>query len=237
MASSPANRHTLGDRLAALRDPELRVRYVQHELRRLSPEEVVELLALASGRASLRSRPHPELFLALTVALSDLPDIRAQVRQAAANRGQAEVLQLLQRPDPENAPVRKTPERGGRPLTLGERKALARRNDRDLIARALRDPHPDVIAILLGNPTVTEDDIVRMCARRPLEEATVRVVFRHTKWIVRYRVRRALALNPNTPLDVSLPLAPQLTASDRRLVASSEELASELRAACRTSLQ
>ena len=55
----------------------------------------------------------------------------------------------------------------GRPLTLGERKSLARRPDRAMLDRLLHDPHPDVIRRLLRNPRLTEDDVVRLAARRP----------------------------------------------------------------------
>ena len=54
----------------------------------------------------------------------------------------------------------------GRPLTLGERKSLARTHDRSLIQRVVRDPHPDVIRILLDNPSLTEEDVGRVCAQR-----------------------------------------------------------------------
>jgi hypothetical protein len=115
---------------------------------------------------------------------------------------------------------------------LGERKAIARKNDRDLITRVLRDPHPDVIRIVLGNPAVTEDDVVRLCARRPVAGDVLREVFRSTRWIVRYRVRKAIVLNPHAPLDVALSLAAHLTAPDAKLVVESHELAEPLREAC-----
>src|SRR5207237_1853542 len=46
----------------------------------------------------------------------------------------------------------------GRALTLGERKALARSSRRELVAHLVRDPHPDVVRILLDNPVMTERD-------------------------------------------------------------------------------
>ena len=55
----------------------------------------------------------------------------------------------------------------GRPLTLGERKSLAKKPDRDLLERLLADPHPDFIRGVLRNPRLTEDDVVRFVARVP----------------------------------------------------------------------
>lgn len=52
-----------------------------------------------------------------------------------------------------------------RPLTLGERKALARTHRRDKLLLMIRDPHPAVVAIVLDNPHVTEQDVVKMALR------------------------------------------------------------------------
>ena len=89
-----------------------------------------------------------------------------------------------------------------------------------------------MIGILLGNPSITEDDVVRLCARRPIAPEVLRTVFRSPRWIVRYQVLATIAMNPYAPSDVALPLALQLTAQDARRVAASPELAPELRRVC-----
>ncbi len=86
-----------------------------------------------------------------------------------------------------------------RPLSLGERKSLARTSDRMLLARALRDPHPDVVQILLLNPGLTEDSVIRIAARRPTPPETQCTITRDPRWAYRPRVRAALAQNPATP--------------------------------------
>ncbi|MDZ4697388.1 MAG: hypothetical protein SGI86_19790 [Deltaproteobacteria bacterium] len=86
-----------------------------------------------------------------------------------------------------------------RPLSLGERKSLARTSDRMLLARALRDPHPHVVQILLLNPGLTEDNVIRMAARRPTLPETQCTITRDSRWAYRPRVRAALAQNPATP--------------------------------------
>jgi hypothetical protein len=53
-----------------------------------------------------------------------------------------------------SAPRALTP--GTRPLTLGERKSLARSWDRNVLTRLLIDPNHDVVALLLQNPRITE---------------------------------------------------------------------------------
>ncbi len=237
--SSPAEQaEALARRVAALADLEMRVAYVRHELARLDPAELADLLLLVATRAETRDKPHLELLLAVSLALEGFPSDgkkRAAVA-VAAERGLTCVVDLLADAGPqhEEQVAQKVPDFGaGRPLTLGERKALARRNDRDLIARVLRDPHPDVIRILLGNPSLTERDVVRLCARRPVSPETIRQVFRSAKWIARYEVRRAIVLNPHTPLGISMQLCRLLTRQDARRVAESAELHPDLRASCR----
>jgi hypothetical protein len=122
-----------------------------------------------------------------------------------------------------------------RQLALGERKSLARRTERDIIVRAIHDPQPSVIRILLGNPALTESDVLRLCSKRPIPPEVLREVFRSWRWIVRYDVKMAIILNPNTPLDVSLHLVPHLKAQDLRRVATSPDLPQDLYKACQRS--
>ena len=133
---------------------------------------------------------------------------------------------------------RRIPDFGrGRPLTLGERKSLARTHDRELIQRVVRDPHPDVIRILLDNPSLTEEDVVRVCATRPNDPNVLQTVYRHRRWVVRYRPRNAILRNPDTPLDTALLLAPLLRRGELKEAAASPELAPALRLSCRSMLE
>jgi len=173
----------------------------------------------------------------MSLALADdaCKGLREAVRSVLEARQQPGLAQALQRdPVAEEAETQRIPDFGkGRTLTLGERKSLARRNDREMLARVLRDPHPDVIRILLGNPGLTESDLVRLCARRPVSTEVLREVFKSPRWIVRYQIKLTLALNPYTPLDVALQLTPHLKGQDLRRVASAQDLNDDLREACR----
>ena len=140
--------------------------------------------------------------------------------------------------DPPAEDKRRVPDFGrGRPLTLGERKSLARTHDRSLIQRVVRDPHPDVVRILLDNPSLTEEDVVRVCAARPNHPAVLQTVYRHRRWVVRYRPRNAIVRNPDTPLDTALLLAPLLRKGELKEAATSSELAPPLRLSCKAILE
>jgi len=98
----------------------------------------------------------------------------------------------------------------GRPLTLGERKSLARTNRREDILLLIRDPHPAVVSILLGNPHVTESDVVRIAAARPAVPDSLAKIAAHPRWSVRHGVKRALVMNPSTPLADAIRIATTL---------------------------
>jgi hypothetical protein len=120
----------------------------------------------------------------------------------------------------------------GRPLTLGERKSLARRPDRETMQRLLADPHPAVIHRLLRNPRVLEDDVVRLAARRPGRSDVLAEIARSTKWVHRPRVRMALVMNPATPLEMAARIVGLLLRPELQLVAGSPGVPAPVRAVC-----
>jgi hypothetical protein len=119
----------------------------------------------------------------------------------------------------------------GRPLTLGERKALARRPDREMMKRLLADPHPDVIRRCLRNPRMTEDDLIPLAARRPGRGEVLAEIAR-SHWVHRSRVRLTLVLNPATPLEIAVRIAGLLLKPELDMVARSPRVPGALRAVC-----
>ncbi|HEY8431617.1 MAG TPA: hypothetical protein VIL20_24725 [Sandaracinaceae bacterium] len=234
-----AKARALARSLESIADPSIRVRYVRSVIEAMRPADAAELVTVAVSGAEARDGSQGALLLALCLALADedAVPVRDAIVRAALERGHHATASLLSparaaREAAEDEPA--VPDFGtGRPLTLGERKALARRRDRQLLARVLHDPHPDVIRILLTNPALTEDDVLRLCARRPVPPEVLREVFRSTRWIVRYRVRRAIVQNPFAPIDVALQLAVHLDAPDARAIATAGDLSPAVRDACR----
>lgn len=235
MALGPADFDALARSLTAITDQALRVSYVRHGLLNGGPEHAAALFVLAMDNSRTVRGIHGELLQTLSLALADeaCDALRDQVR-ALLETGERPELGLMLKRDvaDEDPDTQRVPDFGkGRHVSLGERKSLARCQDRELIARCLRDPHPTVVRILLANPIVTETDVVRMCARRPASTVVLREVFRSCRWMIRYQVKLALALNPYTPLDVALQLAPFLQAQDARRLLASHDLRDELRSA------
>jgi hypothetical protein len=237
MASAQTDLEALSRSVSSIADDALRASFVRHTLLAKPPEQVADLFTVAMSLAESREPAPKRLLQAISLALADeaCDQLREAVGAVLVLRQQWVLARALQRVQvEEDADTQRIPDFGkGRPVTLGERKSLARRNDRALLARCLRDPHPHVMRILLANPAVTEDDVVRLCARRPASTEVMREVFRSARWIVRYQVKTALALNPYTPVDVSLQLAPHLKLQDLRRVVAASELREDLREACR----
>lgn len=227
-------------RLPGIRDAGMAAAYVRKRLYDLPCGDVAEILMLTVSGAEVRDPRHMGLLQTLSLALApaDCDPLREAVAAELRTRDQ-HLLALSMDPraegdDAEDPAAQRIPDFGnGRPLSLGERKSLARRNDRDLIDRVLRDPHPDVITILLGNPALTETNVVRLCARRPVNGSVLREVFRNARWIVRYQVKLTILLNPHAPVDICLQLAPMMTHQDLQRVMGAPDLRSPLREACR----
>jgi hypothetical protein len=95
-------------------------------------------------------------------------------------------------------------------VTLGERKSMARKMDLDLLERLAKDADPSVIRIMLANPRLTEPLVLRMVALRPHREGVLCEFGRQAKWLNKAQVRRALVLNPYTPVRLGMMVSPLL---------------------------
>ena len=231
----------LVQRIRVIVDPVLRRRAVVTILTTSEPAVVVtaadDLVRTAVGRDD------PALSGALTAliqACADLDyDTRARLYALARARDAVHLTRVLldaspATADPGQVARQLAPERPlrqrSRPLTLGERKSLARTSQREVITQLLRDPHPDVVAILVGNPHLTERDVVTMAASRPAVPASLTLIADHPRWSVRAAVRRALAFNPHTPVHVAVRVVTTLRPGDWRDLDSDPGLGPELRA-------
>ncbi len=211
-------------------------------LRGTAAPEVVSLLhALLHASRRFTGPPYAEAIEALASTLGDPValgyDVRSTLYAAAKEASMPEIARLFfaaQNPgathddDAEKSTERIVIPRG-KPLTLGERKSLARGGRRDLLAHLMRDPDADVIRILLENPRVTERDVVWITARRPSTAEILRRVF-ESRWLARYAVKRALVMNPYTPSDLAVRLIATLVEPDLRAVAADANLAPPIRA-------
>ena len=220
--------------IAGIASPPLRVSFLRSVLQGMPLELVAEALDEVALQSDQGVGPAKDVLVSL-VTLAQQPDVAASVRvlRSVATRKPLYGLSRFLPPIDErhmgsvHTPgerkgterERRVPDYGkGRALTLGERKALARRPERKMLDRLLADPHPMVIRHVLRNPVTTEDDVVRLASRRPIAGEILREVAADTRWGHRPRVRMAVVLNPHCPLDLGLSLVQLLRPSELRVM-------------------
>jgi hypothetical protein len=237
VASAEEQTEQLARRITSIVDAHVRTAYLRHVLLAMPAGEVADLLTVARAHAEARNPRHTTLLETLSLALAhdSCVGLRSSVAALLTARDQPSLARsLCQERTAEEHDALRVPDFGmGRPVTLGERKSLARRHDRAWIARVIRDPDPQVMRILLQNPRLIESDVLRLCARRPVASDALRKVFQCPRWIVRYPIKVALALNPYTPLDIALQLVPLLHEQDIKRLLEASDLPDELHAACK----
>jgi len=228
----------------SLVDPALRVSYLRDFMATADLTDLAYALDALCARSEQAEEPAREVLLSVVDALNapTAKDLVQRLREEAAGRSLLALERLVRQPlgrvvETDGKPVdpreERLPDYGrGRPLTLGERKSLARRPDRSMMDRLFGDPHPDVIRGLLRNPKVTEDDVVRLAARRPGRAEILAEVARSPKWVHRGRVRLALLLNPSTPPELAVPITGLLVRQELKLVAEATLVPDAVRALC-----
>jgi hypothetical protein len=226
----------------SLADGGLRAEYVASVVRSWDVRVLAATLDEVCERAEQASPEAREALLAVVDALNTqgMETLVQRLREETAS-GSLLALDRLIRPPagggrpPAGTPTSraKVPDDGkGRPLTLGERKSLARRPDREMMQRLLADPHPAVIHRLLRNPRVLEDDVVRLAAKRPGRSDVLAEIARSTKWVHRRRVRMALVMNPATPPEMAARIVGLLMRPELELVSRSPAVPAPVRAVC-----
>lgn len=234
--------HLVGH-LKAIRDARMRALALIAALREGDPAAWVDELAGILARTQTVDDADAQLAVQCLAHAAADPALdyaaRKALYEAAAARGHHAVARMFLAASPPAAPAAQlerqlAPERpvepAGRPLTLGERKSLARTHDREEIAMMLRDPHPAVVAILLDNPHVTETDILKIASRRPAAPDALAKVAAHPRWSVRHAVKRALVMNPSTPLAEAIRIATTLRPQELAELARDPLLPAPLRA-------
>ena len=226
-------------RLAAVPEVPMRVALWRECFDREPPEIVHGLVALVLTGMRQRDADARLAYQALLAFIDSLRGVeyppRRALYEAARLAEDMEVCQLFltaprarQATEAELRPQAITA--GDRELTLGERRALARKPDRASLLKLLYDPDPGVVDNLLRNPYLTEGDVLRVASRRPIAGPSLRAVFRHPRWGRSPAVHEALIYNPYTPTDIALGLLALLDQSTLRAVSHEPSVALAIRA-------
>jgi hypothetical protein len=94
-----------------------------------------------------------------------------------------------------------------------------------------------VVKNLLQNPRLTEDDVLRMAARRPPYREVLAEIARHPGWSQRPRIRVAIVMNPGTPPELAVPLLVLLIRPELAQVLGAPAVPALVRAAAKDLLE
>jgi hypothetical protein len=237
MEAAAARANALVRATLALSDAGLRAGYVAGLARAWPLPPFARTLDILCQRAEQADDRARETLFAVVDALNEPPmaECVQRLREQAIGESLLALERLLRSPTPSQHAASQSEDeshsRGAKVLTLGERKFLARRPDREMIKRLLGDPHPDVIRRCLRNPRMTEDDVVPLAAKRPGRAEVLAEVAR-SPWLHRPRVRMALVLNPATPPEIASRIAGLLLRPELQVVARSPAVPAGVRALC-----
>jgi hypothetical protein len=208
--------------LGGITDPELRLHRFGEHLRGQAPEEVAWTIGLLWDRVAAGDRRVQAICLGILDfnRLARILDAdRLTAVQATLRREEDSSAELLAPdaghpgdPGDDAAPRPKEP--------VGFRISLARRPARRLLDRLLFDPDARVVRTVLGNPQLTEADVVKLAASRRANPGVLQVIAQDDRWIARYPVKVALANNPTTPARVVVALLPYLLRQDLQALAA-----------------
>lgn len=202
--------------------PEFAMRSMKldHWISRTPHSDLLPLLEALLIEVRRRNPQAMQVYLPL-IRLLDTPRYRQEHNprflREAENRSMIEVFYLFLDPPPHLPWVEEEeglpPELKDR--TLGERKSLARKlRDPNKLLQFIRESDPQVLRILLKNPGLKEDALIRFIAHRPISASILDVIWEEPHWLARARIQRALVLNPYTLPRISLKFLPLLTTPD-----------------------
>jgi len=218
----------LDEKIAHVLEAGIRTRLVREALLSRTPEDAYALAAgilhrspPARGSAVdlLRDALYSTLLARAEAGGEALPyGFRAELYRAAHEAEDEPVMRILR----SSAPMERANDTALRlpkeieDIPLGRRRALAKASDKDLLDLLALDCDPTVIANLLRNPKITEEDVVRLAARRPIAASSLLAVYECPRWSRNPRVRVALARNPYAPVDVAIQALGTIPLADLR---------------------
>src|SRR5262245_28188817 len=111
-------------------------------------------------------------------------------------------------------------------VTMGvaEKVKLALRGNQDARLILIRDSNKLIRRCVLQNPRLTDGEVAAVAGNRSSDDELLRVIAENREWSRNYEVRKALALNPKTPLMLALRFVATLLERDLRIIARSKNV-------------
>lgn len=121
-------------------------------------------------------------------------------------------------------------------LPVAERMKRAMLGTREERFILIRDTNRLIATCVLSSPKLTTTDVESFARMSNVAEDVLRIIGGSRAWVKRYQVASALALNPKTPLAISLGLVSRLVERDVKAIVRDRNMPDPLRAAARRAL-
>ncbi len=118
-------------------------------------------------------------------------------------------------------------------LSVAERMKRAMLGTREERFILIRDTNRLVAAAVLSSPKITQVDIESIAKMANVSDEVLRIIGTSRAWVKQYSVAAALALNPKTPIAVSLPLVSRLVERDIKTIVRDRNMPEPVRLAAR----
>lgn len=206
--------------LANLPELEMRVAALSEALKSRPPREVAWWIDQLMRGALWGKEAEVDAMMAcshwlIRAQIDDHYELIKSVFECAYHDERRAILAILRDPPPHQKLIKgraiAPPDlKLGREITLGERRALARGNQRAIIEKLLRDPNRLVVEQLLKNPNLHEADVIYIASNRPNIPEVLHEIALHKIWFLRQSVRHTLVMNPYAGTGLALKLLPTL---------------------------
>ncbi|MBI5560453.1 MAG: hypothetical protein HY883_04200 [Deltaproteobacteria bacterium] len=121
-------------------------------------------------------------------------------------------------------------------MTVAEKIKLALLGNKEAREILIKDSNKMVSFTVLGNPHITEDEIIKLTASTSTSDELLRLVVRNKEWLKSYHIRKNLIYNPKTPMKTSLRIIPDLNERDLEKLAKSKNVPSVIASSARKAL-
>lgn len=202
-------------------DPIMRANYIAEKLALMNEETIIHILRLIFVRASKRIYGYRE-FLEGGIDADKIKEKIGKFKfsrlyHLARKNNFQDIVTLFSMVPPERPAVgdeEMFQVYGEAEKTIGERRFSARSTNILLLDKIGYDINPLVIKQLLLNPRMTEENVVKIAARRPNYTEVLKEIYNNKKWISQYNVKLAIISNPYSPPHLCLSLLPFLMLRD-----------------------
>jgi hypothetical protein len=118
-------------------------------------------------------------------------------------------------------------------MSVGDKIKLALTGNKEARSTLLKQSNKVVSRSVIRNPRITEDEVVQVTQTRSVSDEILREIARNEEWLKSYPIKRGLAFNPKTPVQVTLRLMSKLNVKDLAVLSKSKGVPNIVAAAAR----